>query len=272
MASTGLPGKPLADICGLPMIVHVWKRAVESNVGQVLVAAAEIEDRRGDPRPWRRCHHHRSRPRLRHRPDRASPVLARSARASFRHVVNLQGDLPTIDPLAMQRCLGGLDQRAGRYFDHRRRDHRSSRCRQSEHRQGHRALGSDEREVAYARDFQRGLRTDRRAALTGITSASMPSAAKRSTALSALPVSALEAERKLEQMRALDNGMRIAVVRVDSVPFGCRYSRRPRGGAPHAQGAPLLTFEDMSMKAKIAYQGEPGANSHIACLRSLSRP
>ena len=43
MASTRLPGKPLADINGLPMIVHVWKRAVEANVGQVLVAAAEIE-------------------------------------------------------------------------------------------------------------------------------------------------------------------------------------------------------------------------------------
>lgn len=43
MASTRLPGKPLADIHGLPMIIHVWKRAVEANVGQVLVAAAEIE-------------------------------------------------------------------------------------------------------------------------------------------------------------------------------------------------------------------------------------
>ena len=43
MASTRLPGKPLADIHGLPMIVHVWKRAVEANVGQVLVAAAEVE-------------------------------------------------------------------------------------------------------------------------------------------------------------------------------------------------------------------------------------
>src|SRR3990170_4063782 len=43
MASTRLPGKPLADIHGLPMIVHVWKRAVEAKVGPVLVAAAENE-------------------------------------------------------------------------------------------------------------------------------------------------------------------------------------------------------------------------------------
>ena len=43
MASVRLPGKPLADIHGIPMIVHVWKRAVEANVGKVLVAAAENE-------------------------------------------------------------------------------------------------------------------------------------------------------------------------------------------------------------------------------------
>jgi SH3-like domain-containing protein len=42
MASTRLPGKPLADIHGLPMIVHCWRRALEANVGQVLVAAAEV--------------------------------------------------------------------------------------------------------------------------------------------------------------------------------------------------------------------------------------
>ena len=43
MASTRLPGKPLADIHGMPMIVHCWKRAIEANIGQVLVAAAEVE-------------------------------------------------------------------------------------------------------------------------------------------------------------------------------------------------------------------------------------
>src|SRR5258708_33558113 len=40
-AATGRPDKPLADICGVPMIVQVWRRAVEANVGPVLVAAAE---------------------------------------------------------------------------------------------------------------------------------------------------------------------------------------------------------------------------------------
>ena len=79
-------------------------------------------------------------------------------------------------------------------------------------------LGED-REVAYARDFVRspgpehdapfwhhiGVYAYRREALDRFVS---------------LPVSTREAERKLEQMRALDNDMRIAVVRVDSVPLG----------------------------------------------------
>ena len=43
MASTRLPGKPLAEIAGEPMIVHVWRRATEAGVGPVLVACAEPE-------------------------------------------------------------------------------------------------------------------------------------------------------------------------------------------------------------------------------------
>jgi CMP-2-keto-3-deoxyoctulosonic acid synthetase len=38
MAATRLPNKPLADINGKPMIVHVWERAMESGVGPVIVA------------------------------------------------------------------------------------------------------------------------------------------------------------------------------------------------------------------------------------------
>lgn len=43
MASTRLPNKPLADICGDPMIVQVWRRATEAGIGPVLVACAEQE-------------------------------------------------------------------------------------------------------------------------------------------------------------------------------------------------------------------------------------
>ena len=51
MASTRLPGKPLADIAGQPMIVHVLRRAQAARLGPVVVATDSRDDRR---RPWRR--------------------------------------------------------------------------------------------------------------------------------------------------------------------------------------------------------------------------
>ena len=51
MASRRLPGKPLAEIAGEAMIVQVWRRAMEAEVGPVVVAAAEPEP---SPRRWRR--------------------------------------------------------------------------------------------------------------------------------------------------------------------------------------------------------------------------
>src|SRR5260370_42256197 len=43
MASTRLPGKPMADICGEPMIVHVWRRALAADIGPVAVATDSAE-------------------------------------------------------------------------------------------------------------------------------------------------------------------------------------------------------------------------------------
>ena len=107
MASTRLPGKPLADIHGLPMIVHCWKRAMEANIGQVLVAAAEIEiadvvrAHGGDAIM--------TNPALQSGSDRIAEALSlRDPQRRFDFVVNLQGDLPTIDSLSIQRCLAGL--------------------------------------------------------------------------------------------------------------------------------------------------------------------
>jgi 3-deoxy-manno-octulosonate cytidylyltransferase (CMP-KDO synthetase) len=215
MASARLPGKPLADLGGLPMIVHVWRRALEANVGQVLVAAAEAEianavrAQGGDAIV--------TTPGLPSGSDRIAEALRlRDPQGEFRYVLNLQGDLPLIDALSVQRCLAGLGNEAA--------DISTIAAPLSDPV----ALAdpnvvkvitplSDEREVAFARDFTRHLAPDtppphwhhigvyayKRAALERFV---------------ALPVSAREAERRLEQMRALDNGMRIAVVRVDSAP------------------------------------------------------
>ena len=217
MASTRLPGKPLADIHGLPMIVHVWRRAMEAKVGQVLVAAAEneiaevVKAHGGDAIV--------TNPNLPSGSDRVAAALAmRDPRGKYDFVLNLQGDLPVIDPLAIQRCLAGLTNDAvdistivaliGDPADVA-----------NPHIVKAIAPLNGEREVAFARDFVRhigpehqppywhhiGLYAYRRAALERFV---------------ALPVSPREDERRLEQMRALDNGMKIAVVRVDTVPLG----------------------------------------------------
>jgi 3-deoxy-manno-octulosonate cytidylyltransferase (CMP-KDO synthetase) len=217
MASTRLPGKPLADIHGQPMIVEVWKRAVAANIGHVLVAAAEhaiaeaIRAVGGDAMM--------TEPRLASGSDRIAAALAlRDPQRRFDYVVNLQGDLPTIDPLAMRRCLAGLTNDdvdiatiAAPILD-------EADVANPNIVKAIVPLDGD-REVAYARDFVRNVESD----MTGPFWHHIGVYAYRRSSLEkfvALPVSVREKARSLEQMRALDNGMKIVVVRVDGVPLG----------------------------------------------------
>lgn len=96
LGSTRLPRKPLADIHGEPMIVHVWRRALEADIGPVVVAtdhediAAAIRDAGGVAVMTKVDHASGS--------DRIAEALA-AVDAEGRHdvVVNLQGDLPTLE-------------------------------------------------------------------------------------------------------------------------------------------------------------------------------
>jgi len=108
MASVRLPGKPLADIHGEPMIVHVWRRAVKADIGPVVVACAENEIAEavaaaGGRAVLTRIDHVSG-------SDRVFEALA-EADPDGRHdaVVNLQGDLPNIDPGAVRAALMPLD-------------------------------------------------------------------------------------------------------------------------------------------------------------------
>ena len=217
MASTRLPGKPLADINGLPMIVQCWKRAMEANIGQVLVAAAEVEiadvirAQGGDAIV--------TDPGLPSGSDRIAEALAlRDPQRRFEYVVNLQGDLPTIDSLSIQRCLAGLTNEAADISTIAARIDSDEDVANPNIVKAIAPL-SDEREVAFARDFVRHVGPQHKAPFwhhIGVY------AYKRAVLerFVSLPVSDREAERKLEQMRAMDNGLRIVVVRVDTVPLG----------------------------------------------------
>jgi 3-deoxy-manno-octulosonate cytidylyltransferase (CMP-KDO synthetase) len=216
MAASRLPGKPMADICGLPMIVHVWRRALEAKIGHVMVAAAEneiaeaIRSQGGDAIV--------TDANLPSGSDRVAAALAfRDTENRFEHVVNLQGDLPTIDPLSVRRCLAGLTNEQVDISTI------AAKINTDEDRANPNIVKAivplRDRDVAFARDFVRVLSPDheaphwhhigiyayRRAALNQFVS---------------LRPSAREKERKLEQMRALDHGMKIAVVAVEAVPLG----------------------------------------------------
>src|SRR5258708_36154121 len=102
MAATRLPGKPLADIAGRPMIAHVLDRAAEAGVGPVFVAtdseeiAAAVAKAGGHAVMTRADHASGS--------DRIFEAMERIA-ASAEIVVNVQGDLPMLDPADIRAAL-----------------------------------------------------------------------------------------------------------------------------------------------------------------------
>src|SRR5882757_8562032 len=107
MAATRLPGKPLLDIAGLPMIVHVLRRAEAAKIGRVAVAtdtpeiAAAVRSHGGEAVMTNPDHPSGS--------DRIFEALGKldpSARADI--VINLQGDFPTIRPDNIRDVLGPL--------------------------------------------------------------------------------------------------------------------------------------------------------------------
>jgi 3-deoxy-manno-octulosonate cytidylyltransferase (CMP-KDO synthetase) len=107
LASTRLPGKPLADIGGMPMIVRVWRRAVAADLGPVVVAcgdreiAAAVEAAGGTAVL--------TDPGLPTGSDRiAAAVAALDPGREHDAVINVQGDLPTLDPAAIGVAFAGL--------------------------------------------------------------------------------------------------------------------------------------------------------------------
>ncbi len=217
MASTRLPGKPLADICGMPMIVQVWHRARQAKIGKVLVAAAEDEIANtvrlagGDAIL--------TDANLPSGSDRVAQALAmRDAERQYEYIVNLQGDLPTIDPIAIRACLGAFLTHDA---DITTLVSQIDNAEDVANPNVVKAITgfADGASTSLATDFVRnvndgmqgpywhhiGIYAYRRAALEKFVQ---------------LPVSQREKDRSLEQMRALDNGMKIAVSRVDTVPFG----------------------------------------------------
>jgi 3-deoxy-manno-octulosonate cytidylyltransferase (CMP-KDO synthetase) len=216
MAATRLPGKPLLDIGGLPMIVHVLRRAEEARIGRVAVAtdtpeiAAAVQSHGGEAVMTRPDH-----PSGSDRIYEALKHLDPEGRADI--VVNLQGDFPTISPDNIRAVLPPLADpevdisTLASEIHTEEEDLAPSVVKAVGSPIGPRRLRAlyFTRATAPWGDGPRyhhiGLYAYRRAALERFV---------------ALPPSPLEQQEKLEQLRAMEAGMRIDVTIVDTVPRG----------------------------------------------------
>jgi 3-deoxy-manno-octulosonate cytidylyltransferase (CMP-KDO synthetase) len=216
MAATRLPGKPLLDIGGLPMIVHVLRRAEEAQIGRVAVAtdtpeiAAAVRAHGGEVVMTRPDHPSGS--------DRIFEALKQlDPDGKIEIVVNLQGDFPTISPGNIRDVLPPLADPAVDIATLAAQIHSEE---EATNPNVVKAVGSPiglrrlralyfTRATAPTGDGPRyhhiGLYAYRRAALERFVT---------------LPPSPLEQQEKLEQLRALEAGMRIDVMIVDTVPRG----------------------------------------------------
>lgn len=216
MASTRLPGKPLADICGAPMIVQVALRAREAGASRIIVATDHPEIERvvsaaGFEAVMTDESHQSGSDRIWEALSRVDP----EGRAEI--VVNVQGDLPTIDPEAIRASLRPLEDPSVDIATLAAVIHEET---EKTNPNVVKVVGSplsDSRMRALY--FTRataphgpgplyhhiGLYAYRRAALEKFV---------------ALGPSALEVREKLEQLRALEAGMRIDVEVIDTVPLG----------------------------------------------------
>ena len=216
LAATRLPGKPLADIAGQPMIVQVWRRAMEADIGPVIVAAdspaiVDVIEAAGGRAVLTGDHHQSGSDRIFEAISRADPDRHHDI------IVNVQGDLPTIEPACVRAALVPMADSA---------------------------VDIATLAALITREEERGdssvvkligtaLTTARLRALY-FTRATAPWGegplfhhiglyAYRRSALErfvSLPPSPLEKREKLEQLRALEAGMRIDAMIVDAVPLG----------------------------------------------------
>jgi 3-deoxy-manno-octulosonate cytidylyltransferase (CMP-KDO synthetase) len=215
LASTRLPGKPLADIHGAPMIVHVLRRAWEAGIGEAVVAtdseavAAAVEKAGGRALMTRGDHASGS--------DRIFEALeALDPEHRVGVVVNVQGDLPTIDPEDIRAALMPLADSAVDIATLAAVITDPAELTNPNVVKAHGAkIGPDR---LHAATFTRGDATG-----PGPHYHHIGLYAYRRSALErfvALPPSANERRERLEQLRALDAGMRIDIAVVQSVPLG----------------------------------------------------
>jgi 3-deoxy-manno-octulosonate cytidylyltransferase (CMP-KDO synthetase) len=217
LKATRLPDKPMALIGREPMIVHVWRRAIEADCGPVVVAtdAEVVRDAilEAGGEALMTDHGHAS------GSDRIFEAVSKlDPGGALATVVNLQGDLPTLDPSLVQSCLDAL-----------RHDDADIATLAAEITSAEEATNRNVVKVVGT-----PLASPRLLRALYFTRATAPHGegplyhhigiyAYRRAALEcfvSLPPSPLESRERLEQLRALEAGLSIHVALVDTVPLG----------------------------------------------------
>jgi 3-deoxy-manno-octulosonate cytidylyltransferase (CMP-KDO synthetase) len=238
LAATRFPDKPLADLLGEPMIVHVWRRAMAAEVGPVLVACGDAAI--ADAVRTAGGEAVMTDPDLASGSDRVHQAVQRfDPDGAHDAVINVQGDLPTIDPRVISAALEPLSDAAV--------DISTLAAEITEPRER-----TDPNVVKVVVALPKGGTIGR---ALYFSRATVPSGdgplyhhiglyAFRRAALDrfvSLPESPLERRERLEQLRALEAGMRVDAALVDTVPLGVDTPAdltRARSilleGAPHA--------------------------------------
>ena len=217
LASTRLPNKPLLPINGKPMILHVWERAVAAALGEVIVAtdSQEIKDlisQAGGNCELTNANHQSG-------TDRIFEALENFDTANkINYIINLQGDLPQINRECLIAVVSLLNEEAV--------DIGTLACEMTDPDEINsnsivKAIAdiNSTTQIGQAINFTRNVETS----VNGNYLHHIGLYAYTRTALAKfvqLPQSAREKEEKLEQLRALDNQMRIEIGLIDFLPLG----------------------------------------------------
>jgi 3-deoxy-manno-octulosonate cytidylyltransferase (CMP-KDO synthetase) len=212
MGATRLPGKPLADLLGKPLILHVIDRAREADIGPIVVACGEEEI--AEVVMGYGAHAVLTNPSLPSGSDRIYEALVKyDLDGQYKYIVNLQGDLPNIDPEILKSTLNMLRTSKA--------DVATPVCPITDENLilspntakavfseiTNEALYFSRSPIPYRSEiyyYHLGVYAYKREALERFVS---------------LPPSKLEIIEKLEQLRALENGMKITVSIVDTIPL-----------------------------------------------------
>lgn len=215
LAATRLPRKPLADICGKPMIVRVWQQAMAANLGRVVIAC-DHEDifkaavDHGAEAVMTSVDHASGSDRIHEAATLVDPKETHDV------ILNLQGDVPLIAPEAVRAAFAPLEDPDVSIGTIMTEIHKPE----------------FQTDPSFVKTVASPLGQTRYRALY-FTRATAPSGegplfqhigvyAYRREALArfvSLPPSTLELREKLEQLRALEAGMRIDVEVIDSAPM-----------------------------------------------------